>query len=156
MIKSFNNWKVFEGMGNGEETFEDQLDMYGKMKNLDIFRFKDEWGDLEDAKGLIEFKIKVDLKKSGIESLYFYLTKVALALETRIYEEDDDDGQEKTIEIEMTEDMIEIDNVEYEVHNFPLYLTNIELDFSNVKDINDPEELKKLSYTVILGSEKNN
>lgn len=157
MIEKFEKWNMSENLGNGQEEFTEKLQMYSsKNSNLDITNFKKEWGDLEDANGTLKYKISLDVNKSGIEDAHFSLKDIQLDLIIRKFSsDDDDDGAEHTMSIEIDEMMIDFDNVSYEVEGFPLYLKNIELDFSDVDDINSKDDLKNITYEASFGSKKN-
>lgn len=155
MIKDYENWKVFESFGEGEETFEDKLDMYGQMKNLHIVGFKDEWGDLDDAKGELVYKASLVVSKSGIDEITFMLQSVKLNLDIVKYTgEHDEDGTEEEIVLTMENEMIPLDNVSYEIRQIPYHLRSLEIDLSDVDDLKNPEDLKKTQYEFIIGSDE--
>lgn len=155
MIQDFKNWKMFENLGTGIETFDEKLECMTGLRNLSIDGFKESWGELSQAEGTLKYRVELEVKRSGLDSIYFYLTDIILEIETLVYPEGSDDGETKQIEFVITQDMINADNVDYEVHSFPLYLSELTIDFSEVEDINDKEQLKKLTYSFTVGNEKN-
>ena len=156
MIPNYEKWKMTENFGSGDEVFTEKLDMYGSMRNLDIHGFNEKWGDIQDASGTFTYKVTMEMGKSGIESIVFDIESIDLEIETIVFVNDDDqEGEEKTTHLEITKEQINDDNVEYEVNQFPLYLTNLELDFSGVDDINDKNEFKKMDFSFTMGDKNN-
>ena len=98
------NYKTFnESRG---DFYRDEVDNYGKMKNLTFYNTN------------VEFGMDFIYKRSGIEDVMINSMDFALNIETE--QEDDEIVRE---EIEFT-----VYNPDFEVGTFPLYLGDIEID----------------------------
>lgn len=157
MIHNYKYWKLLESLGNGEETFEEDLEMHGKLSNLDIYSIPSVWGDeLESASGKLTYLANLEVSRSGIEDIYFKILNITLLLEIRVYkdkDDKDDEGELITKEIEITKEMIVDDNETLEKYSFPYYLNRLEIDFS--KSEKDFEvDFSKVKYTLEMGTVK--
>lgn len=157
MIATYEAWnkqlKLFEDFGTGVENFSERLELHKGARNLTLSHFKDSWGELDEAEGTLKYRAVLDVSKNGIESVDFQLTSLSLEITTF-----DTSNEEKSeyiqYELEISEQMIAQDNVEYEIHNLPYYLEEIELDFEDVENLKDKEQLKKIKYSFVIGSKK--
>ena len=153
MIKDYANF-INESLGDGKQIFTEKLEMYRGPKNLDFYSFPRGYGhDLDDAKGIIEYEVEVDYDRTAITSIRFRIIKIAIDATVRNYKgEDDDDGEEKGIEIVF--DKIDEENVEIEVSKLPYYLNNLSIDMSDCEDIDGEVDLTKARFDIKFGNEE--
>ena len=166
MIHNYDKWRLLESFGNGEETFTQELDKYGKLHNVDFSNFPEKiWGELEGAVGKIIYSAELDMNSSGIEDIYFGIVSITLEIETRVYKkpapgvkfgisDDDDEGELVTKEFHVTKDMIGTD-VKADKGKLPFYLTNLEIDFGQLSncaiDKDGNIDYKKVKFELTMG-----
>ena len=168
MIHNYDKWRLIESFGNGEETFTVDIEMYGKLSNLDIINFPDVWGELEGANGTLVYIAELDVNSSGIDDVYFRIESIAIEMEIRVYKKptigakygiDDIDEEGELIykELIITEDMINTD-VKTEVGKLPYYMNNLEINFvaksgtpPSAVDKDGNIDYKKLKFEMQIG-----
>lgn len=149
MIHNFKKWSLIEHFGNGEETFTEDLEMYGKLRNLDLY-FSPGW-EIESATGKLTYTATLDVNRSGIEDISFSIESIYIELENRVYKgDDDDDGELEVMEFTFNRDTIGTDP-KIEVHNMPFYLHSLEIDFTQAENIDGEIDLKKVKITMDIG-----
>ena len=166
MIHNYDKWRLIESFGNGEETFTEDLDKYGKLRNVDFTNFPEKiWGELENATGKIIYSAELDVNSSGIEDIYFTIVSIDLEIETRIYKkpapgvkfgisDEDDEGELVTKKFSIKKDMIGSD-IKVEKGKLPYYLNNLEIDFGQLAnsavDKDGNIDYKKVKFELSIG-----
>jgi hypothetical protein len=152
LIHNFKKWSVFEGFGTGEESFTQQLDIYGKERNLDISS-PPGW-EIEDGSGKIKFTAEIDVRNGGIDSIDFSIDEIAIELENRVYDgPDDEDGRIETLEFVFKRGDFGEDP-KIEIHSFPLYINEVSLDFRNAENLDGEIDPKKVKIEMSIGNIK--
>ena len=154
MITKFNHWKIFEHLGDGNETFTQKVEMYGKIRNLDIYGCPSEWGEsIDTAVGELTYSVQVEVKNSGIDDIYFTLEKLALDLE--IVTGQDADGDDIIASREYVVEAKDIKtDVEVEIHDLPFDLNNLEILFDNAENLDGDFLPEKVTFKMEIGSIK--
>ncbi len=125
---NFDLWNLRESLGDGTETFEEKLEMYGNLRNLHFSNFPKTSGELDDARGKLSYRIELEMDNSALESIRFYLTSIDLELS--VVKEEDAEPEEMPFSLS-EEDLKKLPekNIEIEVGKFPLYLESLEINF---------------------------
>lgn len=151
-IHSFKKWALIEHFGNGEETFTQDIEAYGKLRNLEIISPMG-W-EVDSATGKLTYKVEIDANQSGIDDIVFSIEKIELEIENRVYrDKDDEDGEVKTMSFLFNKDSIGTDP-KVELHGLPFYLQNLEIDFRDSQDLDGEIDLKKVKFTLEMGNIK--
>lgn len=134
--ENFDIWDLRESLGDGTETFQERIEMYGNLRNLHISGFPEDMGELDGAKGTLKYRIELDVNRSGLEGILFRITEIDLIL--NVIREEDGDPEEVIFKMD-EEALRELPekNMRIEVGKFPLYLDSIDITF-NKKDLNLP------------------
>jgi hypothetical protein len=156
MIVNFKKWNLLESFGNGEETFTEKLYASGVNRNLDIDHIPTEWGDeLDSATGTLTFKIEIDVKRGGIEDIYFTVERLDLELEIIKYDKSNpnDDGESSVREFSVTREDIG-ENLTVNIYDLPFYVSNFEVSFRKAENIDGEVDIEKVQYTMDIGNVK--
>jgi hypothetical protein len=152
MIHNFKKWALIEHFGNGEEIFEQDLEMYGKLRNLDITA-PIGW-EIDGATGKLTYRAVLDVNSSGIDDISFFIEKVELEIENRVYsDESDEDGELKVLNYTFDSSNIGTDP-KVEIYNMPFYLNNLEVDFRKAEDLDGEIDMKKVEFMLEIGNIK--
>ena len=148
MIHTFKKWSLIESFGDGEESFTEDLEMYGKLSNFDI-TFPPGW-NIEDGTGKITYTATLDVRRGGIEDIYFSIDKIDIELENRVYRgEDDEDGEIEVLRFSFDKNNMPDPSVE--LHDLPFYLRKLDLDFRQAENIDGEIDLKKVKVQLEIG-----
>lgn len=152
MITDFKKWQLIEHLGTGEETFTQQLDMHGKLRNLDLY-FPPGW-EIEGASGKLTYRAELDVNSKGIEDIVFSIEKIEIEVEHRVYYGEDEEGTEKLVEFTFEKNTIGTDP-KVNVYAMPYYLRNLEIDFSQAENLDGEIDLKKVKFEMDIGHIEN-
>lgn len=151
-FKSFeNNLRILESLGDGTETFTEKLEMYGKLRNLDLYGCPSVWGEeIETAVGELTYSVELEVDRNGIESINFSIEKISLELEVVTGYDKDEYPIMKNIEyvVNKTDIKTEVKTV---VHSLPFYLNNLEIDFKQAENLDGDFLPEKVKFEMEIG-----
>ena len=149
MIHNYENWKLMESFGNGEELFYVNVDIYGREKNLSVTKPLG-WSDIEDATGKLTYRAQMSVDRYGIEAIEFSIVELAINLFYTV-EEDPGDNDWKEIELVFKEGELEED-VKITVNKLPFYIDEISVDLVNCENEDGEIDPKKATIEVEIGN----
>jgi hypothetical protein len=149
MIHNYENWKLMESFGNGEELFYVNVDIYGREKNLEITKPLG-WSDIEDATGKLTYRAQMSVDRYGIEAIEFSIVELAINLHYTT-EEDPGDNDWKEMELVFKEGELEED-VKITVNKLPFYIDIISVDLVNCENEDGEIDSKKATIEVEIGN----
>lgn len=149
MIHNYENWKLIESFGNGEELFYVNVDIYGREKNLSV-RKPLGWSDIEDATGKLTYRAQMSVDRYGIEAIEFSIVELAIHLYYTT-EEDPVDNDWKEMELVFKEGELEED-VKITVNKLPFYIDEISIDLVNCENEDGEIDPKKATIEVEIGN----
>ena len=149
MIHNYENWKLIESFGNGEELFYVNVDIYGREKNLSVTKPLG-WSDIEDATGKLTYRAQMSVDRYGIEAIEFSIVELAINLFYTV-EEDPGDNDWKEIELVFKEGELEED-VKITVNKLPFYIDIISVDLVNCENEDGEIDSKKATIEVEIGN----
>jgi len=149
MIHNYENWKLMESFGNGEELFYVNVDIYGREKNLEVTKPLG-WSDIEDATGKLTYRAQMSVDRYGIEAIEFSIVELAINLYYTT-EEDPGDNDWKEIELVFKEGELEED-VKITVNKLPFYIDIISVDLVNCENEDGEIDPKKATIEVEIGN----
>ena len=150
MIHNFKKWSLIESFGNGIETFTQELEMYGKLRNLTFYNHPSSWGEeITSATGKITYTAELDVNRAGIEDIVFAVQSLELEIEMQNYDEDGNEEEPvyKTFSVEKNE----IPDVKIEVEGLPFFVRELEIDFLQAENIDGEVDPMKIEYTLMIG-----
>lgn len=149
MIHNYENWKLIESFGNGEELFYVDVDVYGKEKNLEVTKPLG-WSDIDDISGKLTYRAQMSVDRYGIEAIEFSVVELAIHLYYTT-EEDPGDNDWKETELVFKEGELEED-VNITVNKLPFYIDMISVDLINCEDEDGEIDPKKATIEVEIGN----
>jgi hypothetical protein len=153
-LMGFSIWKnvsrIQESLGDGSEIFQEQLDNI-KRRNVYILSFPISYGeDYDTTSGSLKFKVQMDVKRSGIETIDIELEEMIL----EVVPIDENDEKKKEITLNFTKEILMKCETFVEIRNFPIYLEWLDVDMSNCEDSDGEVDLSKASISAVFGAEK--
>ena len=151
-LMGFSTWKFMnESLGDGRETFQQELDVYGKNKNISFYGLPSTVGeDYDHINGNLKFGIQISAKNSGLESMEVNLEELTIHITPL-----DEEGESlEEVTYHFTPEILAKCKVEIEVENFPIYLTELDIDMSNCEDADGEVHLEKTKLTAKFGVSK--
>jgi hypothetical protein len=149
MIHNYENWKLMESFGNGEELFYVDVDVYGKEKNLEVTKPLG-WSDIDDISGKLTYRAQMVVDRYGIEDIEFSVVELAIHLYYTT-EEDPGDNDWKETELVFKEGELEED-ISITVNKLPFYIDMISVDLINCEDEDGEIDPKKATIEVEIGN----
>jgi hypothetical protein len=149
MIHNYENWKLIESFGNGEELFYVNVDTYGREKNLSVTKPLG-WSDIDDITGKLTYRAQMSVDRYGIEAIEFSIVELAIHLYYTT-EEDPDDNDWKEMELVFKEGELEED-VKITVNKLPFYIDEISVDLVNCENEDGEIDPKKATIEVEIGN----
>ena len=152
MIKDYTNY-ILEALGDGKQEFTEKLEMYGNLRNLDIYGAPHTYGEIDSVTGIIKYRVEVDYDRSAITSITFEPIEIALEISVTKYKgQDDDEGEKEDFEIVFNK--FNEDSVDVEVNKLPYYLKNLSIDMSDCEDIDGEVDLTKATFDLEFGNDE--
>ena len=149
MIHNYENWKLIESFGNGEELFYVNVDTYGREKNLSVTKPLG-WSDIDDITGKLTYRAQMSVDRYGIEAIEFSIVELAINL-FYTTEEDPNDNDWKEIELVFKEGELEED-VKITLNKLPFYIDEISVDLVNCENEDGEIDPKKATIEVEIGN----
>ena len=149
MIHNYENWKLMESFGNGEELFYVNVDTYGREKNLSVTKPLG-WSDIDDITGKLTYRAQMSVDRYGIEAIEFSIVELAIHIFYTV-EEDPGDHDWKEIDLVFKEGELEED-VKITVNKLPFYIDEISVDLVNCEDEDGEIDPKKATIEVEIGN----
>jgi hypothetical protein len=152
MINNFEIWNLFESLGDGTESFSEKIDLHGKLRNLDIDGCPSEWGiEIDDANGEMTYSIELDVNRSGLESVNFYLEEIKLQVDVVTGYDEDEFPVIETKEFVVQKKDIKTD-VKVEINHLPFFLQNLTIDFRHAENLDGDLLMDKIVYSMEIGN----
>jgi len=149
MIHNYENWKLIESFGNGEELFYVNVDTYGREKNLSVTKPLG-WSDIDDITGKLTYRAQMSVDRYGIEAIEFSIVELAINI-FYTTEEDPGDNDWKEMELVFKEGELEED-VKITVNKLPFYIDEISVDLVNCENEDGEIDPKKATIEVEIGN----
>jgi hypothetical protein len=149
MIHNYENWKLIESFGNGEELFYINVDTYGREKNLSVTKPLG-WSDIDDITGKLTYRAQMSVDRYGIEAIEFSIVELAIHI-FYTTEEDPGDHDWKEMDLVFKEGELEED-VKITVNKLPFYIDEISVDLVNCEDEDGEIDPKKAIIEVEIGN----
>jgi hypothetical protein len=149
MIHNYENWKLIESFGNGEELFYVNVDTYGREKNLSVTKPLG-WSDIDDITGKLTYRAQMAVDRYGIEAIEFSIVELAINI-FYTTEEDPGDNDWKEIELVFKEGELEED-VKITINKLPFYVDEISVDLVNCENEDGEIDPKKATIEVEIGN----
>lgn len=149
MIHNYENWKLIESFGNGEELFYVNVDVYGKEKNLEVTKPLG-WSDIDDITGKLTYRAQMSVDRYGIEAIEFSVVELAINI-FYTTEEDPGDNDWKEMDLIFKEGELEED-IKITVNKLPFYVDMISVDLVNCEDENGEIDTKKATIELEIGN----
>ena len=149
MIHNYENWKLIESFGNGEELFYVNVDTYGREKNLSVTKPLG-WSDIDDITGKLTYRAQMSVDRYGIEAIEFSIVELAINL-FYTTEEDPNDNDWKEMELIFKKGELEED-VKITVNKLPFYIDEISVDLVNCENEDGEIDPKKATIEVEIGN----
>jgi len=147
MIRSFTKW-LSENLGSGEEYFTESLDMYGSLRNLEIFS-PIGW-EIEDATGTIVFGVQIEAKERGIKNIDFFLKRLEVEIENRVFTDKNDEGKIENLLFTFENS----ENVKIELQKLPFFLNSLEINFTQAENVDGEIDPKKVKIQIMIGNDE--
>ncbi len=151
-LMGFSTWEfVNESLGDGRETFQQELDVYGKNKNISFYGLPSTVGeDYDHINGNLKFEVQISAKNSGLESMEVDLEELTIQISPI-----DEEGKSlDEVTYHFTSEILAKCKVEIEVENFPIYLAELDIDMSNCEDADGEIHLEETKFVAKFGVSK--
>lgn len=154
MIHNFKKWNLIESFGNGIETFTQDIEMYGNLRNLSVYNHPKSWGEeITAAKGKMTYTAELDVNRSGIEDIVFAIQSIEIEFEIQNY--DEDGNEEEPTYHNFSVEKNQIPDVKVEVHDLPFFVRELEIDFLQAENIDGDVDPMKVEYNLEIGHIEN-